>query len=204
ERCRFYGVTQVITLGAMYEFLLKAEPSPGDRDHDVRVCACIPIPPEKVSVFQDRFGIPTIWSGYAQSELMFMTGCSVDRKWKPGSCGVAIDRIELAILDPDDVVLPANQVGEIAVRPREPHLMFRGYFDNPEATIEATRNLWYHTGDMGYVDDDGELFFADRKHDLMRYAGRTISAADVERAAVAHESVFQAVATGVASAEVST
>ena len=68
--------------------------------------------------FKERFAIPNIWSGYAQSELMFMTGCTIDRTWKPGSCGVASDRVELAILDPDDHQVPAGVVGEIAVRPR--------------------------------------------------------------------------------------
>ena len=76
--------------------------------------------------------------------------------------------------------------------------MFAGYFDDPETTLKATRNLWYHTGDLGYLDEDGELFFADRKSDLMRFAGRTISAADVERAALGHAAVRQAAATGVA------
>src|SRR5205823_7361233 len=130
-RCAYYGATQVVTLGAMYEFLLKADVTEDERAHSVRVCACIPIPPEKADEFQQRFAIPTLWNGYAQSELMFMTGCSVDRSWKPGSCGVAIHRIDLAILDPYDEPLPAGEVGEICVRPKEPNLMFRGYFDQP-------------------------------------------------------------------------
>jgi crotonobetaine/carnitine-CoA ligase len=198
-RCAHYGATQVITLGAMYEFLLKADVSADEQQHSVRVCACIPIPPDKVEEFQERFAIPTIWNGYAQSELMFMTGCAVDRKWKPGSCGVAIDRIHLAILDAHDQQVGIGDVGEICVRPKEPHLMFAGYFDAPELTLEATRNLWYHTGDLGYLDEDGELFFADRKQDVMRFAGRTISASDVERAALAHDEVARAAACGIAS-----
>lgn len=199
DRCRFYGATQILTLGAMYDFLLQAAPEDGDRDHRVRVAACIPIPPGRVEEFKERFGIPLLWNGYAQSEFLWMFGAHPEKQWKPGSCGVANERIEVAILDPHDRPLPPGEVGEICARPKDPHLMFAGYFDDPEATLAATRNLWYHTGDMGFLDEDGELFFADRKSDLIRFGGRTISAAEVETAALGHPAVARCAAYGIAA-----
>ncbi|MGE0308195.1 MAG: AMP-binding protein [Acidimicrobiia bacterium] len=197
ERCRFYRATQILTLGAMYDFLLQTPPSTNDREHSVRVAACIPIPPGRQAEFMERFGIPAMWSGYAQSEFLWMFGRDPYQIGKPGSCGVVNDSVQVAILDPDDRPVPTGDVGEICARPNEAHLMFAGYFDDPELTLTATRNLWYHTGDLGFIDEDGELFFADRKTDVVRFGGRSISAAEVERAALAHPDVQQAAAVGV-------
>lgn len=198
-RCKSFGATQIITLGAMYQFLTAVDPSPADTDHEVRVCAAIPIPSERLDGFKKRFQIPVIWTGYAQSELMFMTACDLTQKWKPGSSGVAGESVELAILDDDDRRLNPYDIGEICVRTHEPYLMFEGYFDDPAATATKMRNLWFHTGDSGYLDSEGELFFTDRNIDLMRFGGRSIAASDVEKAASTHAAVAMVAAYGIAA-----
>jgi len=92
-------------------------------------------------------------------------------------------------------------VGEYCIRPSEPYAIFNGYFHNPEATIRAFRNLWYHTGDLGRRDEDGDYFFVDRKQDFIRFKGRNISSFAVEAAVGAHDAVQQCAAHGVTSAE---
>ena len=92
-------------------------------------------------------------------------------------------------------------MGEFCVRPLEPYAIFNGYFHAPELTVNAWRNLWYHTGDLGRRDADGEFFFVDRKADFIRYKGRNIASLEVEAAVAAHPAVAQAAAHGIPSAE---
>ena len=76
--------------------------------------------------------------------------------------------------------------GEIVVRPKRPHTMFEGYWGRPEATVETSRNWWYHTGDIGRIDEEGYLFFLDRKADYLRRRGENISSFEVERILMGH------------------
>lgn len=105
------------------------------------------------------------------------------------------------MLDDEDRPVPVGSVGELCVRPTEPYAIFNGYFGDPEATLRAFRNLWYHTGDLVREDADGEAFFVDRKADYIRYKGRNLSSFAVEAAVTAHPAVAQAAAHGVPSAE---
>ena len=79
--------------------------------------------------------------------------------------------------------------GEIVVRPKRPHVMFEGYWGRPDATVDALRNLWFHTGDIARVDEDGFLFFVDRKADYLRRRGENISSFEVESVLMAHVAV---------------
>ena len=109
--------------------------------------------------------------------------------------------IEIKLLDDEDIEVPVGEVGEFCIRPLEPHVIMNGYFKNPEATLEAFRNLWYHTGDLGRCDEEGNYFFVDRKADFIRYGGRNISSFAVEAAISAHPAVRQCAAHGVTSAD---
>jgi crotonobetaine/carnitine-CoA ligase len=124
-----------------------------------------------------------------------------DRTWKPNSAGAVRPDLDLVLLDTEDTEVPIGEVGEICVRPKRPGVIFKGYFNQPEATIEAFSNLWYHTGDLGRLDADGELFFVDRKKDVMRYKGRNIASIEVENAARSHPGVHEAAAHGIPAAE---
>jgi crotonobetaine/carnitine-CoA ligase len=92
-----------------------------------------------------------------------------------------------------------GDVGEICVRPREPFSMFSGYLHDAERTVEAWRNLWFHTGDRGWFDDDGDLWFSDRIGDVVRRMGEFISSQEVEDALLSHPGVKLAAAFGVPS-----
>ena len=106
---------------------------------------------------------------------------------RPNAAGVVNDEyFDVRIFDDDDNELPAGTDGEIVVRPKRPHVMFEGYWGRPEATVETSRNWWYHTGDIGRIDDDGFLYFVDRKADYLRRRGENISSFEVESVLMAH------------------
>ena len=93
---------------------------------------------------------------------------------------------DVRIFDDDDNELPRGTDGEIVLRPKRPHTMFEGYWGRPEATVETSRNWWYHTGDIGRIDDEGYLYFVDRKADYLRRRGENISSFEVERILMGH------------------
>jgi crotonobetaine/carnitine-CoA ligase len=95
------------------------------------------------------------------------------------------------IVDDDDHELGPNEVGEIVCRPMRPHVMFEGYWRQPEATAAALRNLWFHTGDLGRFDDDGYFYFVDRKKDYLRRRGENISSVEMETTYLQHPDVSE-------------
>jgi len=201
DRTRHYDATITFTLGAMHIFLWQAPERPDDADNPVRVASMIPLPDELVEPVKKRFGIESIVQGYGQSEVMTILARTPDRRWKPGSLGEPQPGIEVAVLDDEDRPVATGETGELCARPSEPYALFNGYFGDPEATLRAFRNLWYHTGDLVRRDEDGDYFFVDRKADFIRYKGRNISSFAVEAAFARHPAVAQAAAHGVTSAE---
>jgi crotonobetaine/carnitine-CoA ligase len=202
DRCRHYGATQVFTLGAMHMFLWQAPEREDDADNPVRHASMVPLPDRLIEPVKRRFGLETLDQGYGQSEVMGMLHRSDDgTPRKPGSLGEPLAGIEIRLLDDDDREVAPGEVGEFCVRPSEPYTIFNGYFHRPEATVEAFRNLWYHTGDLGRRDADGDWFFVDRKADYIRYKGRNVSSFEVEAVVDAHPFVAQSAAHGVTSAE---
>ncbi len=202
DRCRHYGARQVFTLGAMHMFLWNAPPRPDDTDNPVRQATMIPMPDDIMAGFMERFGIASMDQGYGQSEVMGLLHRVDDGEpKKPLSLGVPLPGIEFRLLDEGDRPVPPGTVGEFCVRPTEPYAIFSGYWGNPEATAHAFRNLWYHTGDLGREDEDGDYFFVDRKADYIRYKGRSVSSFAVEATVNTHPAVAESAAHGVTSAE---
>jgi crotonobetaine/carnitine-CoA ligase len=104
------------------------------------------------------------------------------------------------VVDPDtDIEVPVGQVGEFVVRPRRPWTMMQGYLGMPEKTLQAWRNLWFHTGDAGYVDAEGWFHFVDRLGDRIRRRAENISSYEIESAAALHPAVLECAAIGVPS-----
>lgn len=120
-----------------------------------------------ISGFEERFGI-TVLEGYGVSPSPVITyNTSSDRHL--GSVGKPAPHVDLEIVDESDWPVAPGETGEIVVRPREPHTMMQGYYEDPERTVADTRNQWIHTGDIGYVDEDGYLFFiANRENSINR------------------------------------
>jgi crotonobetaine/carnitine-CoA ligase len=194
ERTRHYGATQLLTMGATHLWLLKQPPHPDDSDNPARVWAPVPLPAELWAPVKQRFGIDHLWSTYGGTEFMSVTNTDVRRPVKPGSSGWARDSVQLAVLDELGRQLPTGEVGELCVRPTVPHAIFQGYAQMPEETLARFRDLWYHTGDLVRIDDEGELFFIDRKDDYLRVRGENVSSFEVETAFAEHPAILEAAA----------
>jgi crotonobetaine/carnitine-CoA ligase len=98
----------------------------------------------------------------------------------------------VAILDEDDAALPTGQVGEICLRNNEPWFCRAGYYKMGDVFAKALRNMWFHTGDRGWMDEDGYLYFAGRNKELIRRRGENISAIQVEQVLRRHPAVADA------------
>jgi carnitine-CoA ligase len=189
-RAREVEATVVFGVGAMAMALL-AQPRDGrDRDHGIRQATWIPMTEPDQRRFTERFGIPVLSEIYGQSECWPATlSHADDPNRRPSSLGPALDHLDVRLVGDDDLDVPAGQVGEILVRTKIPNRMFGGYWNNPAATAEAARDGWHHTGDNGRYDDDGHLYFVDRKKDCLRRRGENVSSMELERAILAHPAV---------------
>lgn len=200
DEIRASGATQFNALGAMAEILSRQPPSGQDRNHAVRQCHVAPaFRKTEALAFQERFGL-RLTSVYGSTEIGCPTYAPPDMpadKWP--SCGRVIPSFDLRIADEDGQQLPAGQVGEILTRPRDSWVGFSGYYKMPEATLKAIQNYWFQTGDRGYLDNDGYLYFVDRKKDSIRRRGENISAFELENILCANPLIAEAAVIGVAS-----
>jgi crotonobetaine/carnitine-CoA ligase len=196
---RRHGVTQVCTLGPMHHWLWNQPPRPDDADNPVRVWTAVPMPADLWVPFTERFGLQAVVSMFGQTEVMPATMGDARRPAKPGSSGRPQPNVELRIVADDGTELPTGGTGEIVIRPRRPHGMFEGYLGLPDSA--AFRDGWFHTGDLGRLDEDGDLFFVDRRADHIRRRGHNVSSAEIEAAVGAHPAVAEVAAYAVAAAD---
>lgn len=190
------GATQVNLLGVMVNFLWNQPPGPQDRNHSLRQCTVVPVP-VFAGEFEQRFGM-RITSVYALSDYGMGTLLGPDHpEDKKRSAGLPAPGVEVAILDDDDISAPRGQPGEIALRSRDPWTTSQEYWRMPEATVATRRNLWFHTGDRGYLDADGYLYFVDRKKDAIRRRGENISSWEIEQIVQRHPAVAEVAAYAV-------
>jgi carnitine-CoA ligase len=116
-----------------------------------------------------------------------------------GSCGTASGLFDIRIIDDQGLPVPTGVDGEFTVRPRYPNIMFLGYYNDAEQTVERWRDLWFHTGDRGKLDADGYYYFLGRVGDRIRRRGVNISAEQIEKAALAHDAILECGAIAVPS-----
>ena len=191
EELREHKVTITNLLGSMVNFLWSQPESPDDIRNDVRMVSVVPTP-KFATEFGKRFGL-SITSSFGMSDFGMSTVFTYkDPVEKLGSAGRARTFYEVKIVDDHDFELPAGQTGEIALRCNEPWRTSLGYYNMPEATLASRRNQWFHTGDRGYLDADGYLYFVDRKKDAIRRRGENISAFEVEQLICLHPAVAEA------------
>jgi crotonobetaine/carnitine-CoA ligase len=201
QRVDFYGATQCFTLGAMHMFLWDAPAREDDSHHSLRKLMAIPMPPAIAEPFCKRFNLELVPQGLGQSEAMLLVAPARGRTQPPGSCGCVVSGLEARLVGDDGQDVPMGEAGELWVKPLQPHMIFEGYFDNPEATAAAYEGEWYKTGDMLKCNEEGFFFFSDRKKDAVRYKGRNISTFEVELAARRHPAIADCAAFGVPSEE---
>lgn len=199
DQIRAVGATITHTLGVMAEFIYRQPERQDDADNPLRVVQTIPGPKEIVADFERRFGVTCI-DAYGLSDAGMVAYRRFGEPLVPGSAGRLVDDYEVVIADPDtDEPLPPGTTGQILLRPRVPFAFPLGYWRRPEATVDAWRNLWMHTGDAGMIDEAGYLYFRDRLKDSIRVKGENISSVEVEAVLLSHPSVAQCAAVGVTS-----
>jgi crotonobetaine/carnitine-CoA ligase len=176
--------------------VLMRAPSSDSDDNPVRVCQCIPMVPDQ-QAFERRFGMRLV-TGYGQTETSFVTLDTVDDT-RPGSCGKPHPDWEVAVVDDKDRPLPPGAIGEIVSRPKKSWSMFSGYSRAEAKTVQTLRNLWYHSGDAGVIDEDGWLYFKHRPNEAIRRRGENISAYEVETLAEQHPDILERAAFGIPS-----
>lgn len=201
DRLRASGATHSSMLGVMVDFVLRQPPTDHDTDHSLRSVWMVPCLPELSRRFRDRFGIERIVTSYGTTETGMVARRVVDRSEDVSSGPVDNDFYDVRIVGEDDEPLPQGEVGEIAVRTTLPWTVSHGYFGMPERTLEAFRNLWFHTGDAGRFDEDGNLVFVDRLADRLRRRGENVASADVEHVLATHEAVAEAAVVAVKADE---
>lgn len=184
------GATATYLLGAMVPMLLSRPPSPDDRDHGVRIALAPGVPAKFQGAFTERFGIGLI-DGYGSTETNFVVGDLLADQ-APGTMGRARPGFEARVVDEEDNAVAPGTPGELVLRADEPFAFATGYFAMPDKTVEAWRNLWFHTGDRVVAQADGRLRFLDRMKDAIRRRGENISSFEVEQVIAAHPAVANA------------
>jgi len=200
SRIREHGATVSLAHGPMLEMIYSQPPRPDDADHSLRRMIMVPFPRAIAESFEKRFGVRGI-ECWGMTEINAVTWCSLNEPLRLGSCGrVDEDWYEFRVVDPEtDEQLPPGRIGEFVVRPKTPWTIMQGYHGMPQKTVEAWRNLWFHTGDSGYIDQDHYVYFVDRLGDRIRRRAENISSYDIEAAAMAHAAIAECAAIGVAS-----
>jgi carnitine-CoA ligase len=171
------GATWFLMVGATGSALAARRPEKAPR-HSFRFGLGAPIMPDAFAFLEDELGIPMLQL-YGQTEADHVTFTTLERN-RRGSAGWACTGFDVRIVDEFDEPVPVGETGRIVYRPQEALMMTYGYWRKPEATAEACRNLWWHTGDLGRLDEDGFLWFSGRLSDSLRRRGENISAWELE------------------------
>ncbi|HWD55660.1 MAG TPA: AMP-binding protein [Acidimicrobiales bacterium] len=188
------GATVTSTLGTM-AYLLAHDVDRPEMPHSgrpeanrtLRLLGAAPLPPEVDGVIRSRFGIETFSGAYGVTEASLVSWQPPGVGNRPNAAGLVNDEyFDVRIFDDEDNEVTPGVDGEIVLRPKRPHVMFEGYWGRPEETVATSRNLWYHTGDLGRIDEDRYLYFVDRKADYLRRRGENIASFEVERILMGH------------------
>ena len=190
------GVTHFYGVPTMFGALLH---HPERESHDtssLRTCITggASMPVEVLRGFEDAFGA-VVLEGYGLSETSPVSSSNhPGMERKPGSIGTPIEGVEMKVVDENDEELPQGEVGEIVIRG---HNIMKGYWERPDATEEAMRGGWFHSGDMARVDEEGYFFIVDRKKDMIIRGGYNVYPREVEEILYEHPKIREAAVLGV-------
>lgn len=151
-----------------------------------------------VKEFEATYDI-TVLEGYGVTQAATTATYNTPAERRPGSSGKPVSYMDISIVDDHDCPVPTGESGEIVIRPTRPNTVMQGYHNNPEDAMDDCRNLWIHTGDIGYKDDDGYLYFvANEDNSIYRgqIAGR-ISSLEIESVINSQPAVRESAVVGV-------
>ena len=189
DEVREYGVTTSSLMRTIPQILLSLPEKPEDRNNPLRLIVTL-LSPEMHLRFEERFDCKGVPSYSLTEDILSIIGPPGMPKEKLGSSGVPlapeVHRVE--IHDETGRALPPRQPGEIV---KQSPVVMKGYYKNPGATAKALKNGWLYTGDRGYLDEDGYLYFVDRVKDMVRRGDENISSEEVERVLNSHPAVAE-------------
>ena len=188
---RRYDATEMLSIASIPALLLKGEPGPRERDHRMRAVVHAGLPKPLHRQLVDRFGFPW-YDQYGSTEGGIMSRVPVDLVEDlvgSGSIGVEPPDVTIRVVDDRDQDVAGGEIGEALISGPD---LFRGYLNRPEATAEAMRGGWYHSGDLVRRDGRGLLYFVGRKKDMIRRSGENIAAAEVEAVLRSHPKILEA------------
>jgi len=193
-----YQVTSFGSVATMLTMLLSKFPDgvpDGLRTEQLRfaMCGSAPVPAEVIKRFEETFHCLVI-EGYGLSESTCRSTFNPpDKRRRPGSCGLPIGN-EMMVVDDEDREVPHGALGEIVLRGDN---ILKGYFKDSNATAVAFRNGWFHTGDIGYRDDEGFFYIVDRKSDMIIRGGENIYPREIDEVLYQHPAIAAAATIGV-------
>jgi crotonobetaine/carnitine-CoA ligase len=191
---RHYNATASFVIHGMVSFLLAQPPSEEESTSPLRYVYMGPL--SRVDEFADRFKVK-IWTGFGMTELPTALRSELNPTSET-TCGRPFNSdLECRLVDENDLPVPDGTPGELVVRHRWPWVLNSGYKDMPEATANAWRNGWFHTGDQLRVDEHGDWAFIDRAKDAIRRRGENISSYEVEAEVLSHPDVDQVAAIAI-------
>ncbi len=187
--------------GAMVSMLWNQPPDRRDSHLPLRFLSAAPISADMYRRIEQRYGVRVV-TMYGMTEAFPIAFKSVSEEGVPGTSGRVNAAFEVHIVDSDGRPLPAGSVGEICCRPRSGHVMSEGYVD--ASAVDSALKVepheeWFRTGDLGAIDDDGNLTYIDRLKDALRRRGENVSSVEVEATVMRHPSVLEAAAVAVPS-----
>ena len=192
-----FEVTKFNLVGVMSYFMWNAPVVPEEKEHKVKLVLGSPAPHDIIEPFMERFNI-LFMEGYGLTEVGQCTFMRPGDPFRVGSCGKESPGYEIKIVNPEtDEELPRNTPGELVLRPRIPNICLHYYYKMPEKTVSDFRNLWFHTGDLCRMDEDGYIFFMDRVKDYIRRRGENISSFEVENLISTHPNIEESAAIAV-------
>ncbi|MES2529405.1 MAG: AMP-binding protein [Pseudomonadota bacterium] len=198
---RKHEATVTNLLGSTAAFVLAQPAGENDARHRLRAVCSAPNLPLHEASFRERFDVADVISGFGMTEVNIPVWGRLGQSC-PGASGWTHEEwFDVIVADPEtDREVSRGDIGEILVRPKVPFGFMAGYLDMPDRTVEAWRNLWFHTGDAGTMDASGLLTFVDRIKDCIRRRGENISATEVEMLVGRIEGVAEVAAYAVPSA----
>ena len=167
--------------------LLDQAPNEYEKKHQLRVMFNSHYSQE----FEERFKVPLV-EGFSMTETGFVLYSNWEQR-RIGSCGKVHEDWEAKLVDEYDKGIGVGAVGELVVRPKLPFIMMQGYLNQPDSTVKAFKNLWFHTGDMMRRDEEGYYYFVDRAKERIRRKSENISSFDIEQIINAHTAVNECV-----------
>tara|TARA_B100001778_G_scaffold105508_1_gene86237 strand:- start:1013 stop:2497 length:1485 start_codon:yes stop_codon:yes gene_type:complete len=186
-------------IGVMMDFVWQQEPQPDDSDNDLRCVFAAPTASSILEEYKSRFGIEAFVEVFGLTETCMPILTPYGQVRPPGAAGLLNeDWFDIRLVDPEtDEEVEVGSVGELLVRPKFPWTACQGYFNMPDKTCDAFRNLWFHTGDGLKRDNEGWYYFVDRLKDALRRRGENISSFEIEQALISHELIEEVAAIGV-------